>query len=166
MSENDEKPPVKEVTVRGYKPVDALSEETVAFTATIYLDGERAGEVSNHGRGGANRYHFADNDRRTAFFDYTQSWAQANGVTGEVADALIEKLCDDYELTNKARALLRLRTNTVILIERDPIWFTDEHSGAPDYYAQRELLVVPDGENPAELAAEHDAHAWRVIPTG
>lgn len=165
MSKDEQSTPVKEVTIRNYKPVDALSEETLAFTATIYLDGKRAGEASNHGRGAANRYHFSDHEQYKAFLVYTESWGQANGVTVEAADALIGKLCEDYELTREARALLNLRTNTVILIEKDPAWFTDDHSGAPAYYKDRQLLVVPDGEDPAALAAEKKADAWRVIST-
>ena len=35
----------------------ALSEETNAFSATVFIDGKRAGAVSNNGHGGAHRYH-------------------------------------------------------------------------------------------------------------
>jgi len=34
----------------------ALSEETYAFSATLYIEGKRAGEASNHGHGGPTDY--------------------------------------------------------------------------------------------------------------
>jgi hypothetical protein len=37
-----------------------LSEETLAFHAEIYVDGKRAGEVSNHGTGGPEEVHWID----------------------------------------------------------------------------------------------------------
>lgn len=160
-----EKPTVKAVTVRNYKPIDALSEETVAFTAQIRLDGRAAGTVRNQGTGGAHKYDFETRSDREAFLAYAESWARNNGVTGSPAEALIDQLCEDYQLTNEARALLKLRTNTVILIETGPVWITEDHSGTPAYYSDRQLLVVPDGEDPAALAAEKHADAWRVIPT-
>lgn len=165
MTKSTQPTPVNEVTIRNYKPVDALSEDSLAFTATIYLDGKRAGVATNQGHGAPNSYHFTDIERDRAFMAYAESWGQANGVSVEAADALIGKLCEDFELTKEARALLKLRTNTVILIEKGPRWFTDDHSGEPAYYAEPSLLVVPDGKDPATLAAEQNAHAWRVIPT-
>lgn len=41
-----------------------LSEETQAFAADVWIDGKRAGEVSNDGQGGPNRYHPWDIEQR------------------------------------------------------------------------------------------------------
>ena len=35
----------------------ALSEETACFEASVYIDGVKAGSVSNRGHGGSNEYH-------------------------------------------------------------------------------------------------------------
>ena len=40
--------------LKNYKSSAHLSEETVAFTATIYRDGKKVGTCSNHGTGGPN----------------------------------------------------------------------------------------------------------------
>lgn len=165
MSRDTQPTPVKEVTVRNYKPVYALSDETLAFTATIYLDGKRAGVASNQGHGAPNRYDFADREQYQAFLVYAEKWGQANEVTVEAADALIGALCEEYELRNQARRLLNLRSNTVILVEKGPVWFTDDHSGKPVGYEERQLVVVADGKEPATLASELNADAWRVIST-
>lgn len=42
-----------QIELRGIKHSAFASEETPCFGATVYLDGEKAGTVSNHGRGGA-----------------------------------------------------------------------------------------------------------------
>lgn len=44
-----------------------LSEETEAFTATMFIDGKKAAEVSNHGTGGSNNFHWYDHDARKQF---------------------------------------------------------------------------------------------------
>lgn len=45
------------IELRNIKRAAFASEETDCFTATVYIDGVRAGEVSNDGHGGCNRYH-------------------------------------------------------------------------------------------------------------
>jgi hypothetical protein len=165
MSKDTQPKPVGEVTIRSYRRVPQFSEETEAFTATIYLDGKKAGVATNRGQGAPNRYDFPDHERYTAFMAYAKAWGDTNGVIVEAADALIGGLCEDYQLANEARALLKLRANTVILVEKEPRWFTDDHSGDPAYYEDSTLLVVPDGVESATLAAERNAHTWRVIPT-
>lgn len=49
--------PMDRWSVRKYKPVNALSEETIAFTAEILLDGRKVIDASNQGHGGCNTYH-------------------------------------------------------------------------------------------------------------
>lgn len=48
------------ITLKNVKIAEFLSEETTAFSATIYLDGKRVGTASNQGHGGPNFYHFDD----------------------------------------------------------------------------------------------------------
>lgn len=45
------------ITLKNVKYSEFMSQETNCFEAAIYIDGKRAGEVSNDGHGGANRYH-------------------------------------------------------------------------------------------------------------
>lgn len=44
------------VELKNVKYIASMSEETHCFTATIYIDGVKAGEVSNRGQGGPNGY--------------------------------------------------------------------------------------------------------------
>jgi hypothetical protein len=51
-----ENPDVK-ITLKNLKIAQWASEETLCFRATVYVDGVKAGEVSNEGSGGPNSYH-------------------------------------------------------------------------------------------------------------
>lgn len=46
-----------QVELKNIKYAEFASEETSCFQAAIYIDGKRAGEVSNSGKGGCNNYH-------------------------------------------------------------------------------------------------------------
>ena len=45
-----------EITLKNVKHAEFMSHETECFQATVYIDGEKAGTVSNDGHGGANLY--------------------------------------------------------------------------------------------------------------
>lgn len=45
------------IELRNVKFISSMSEETNCFTASVYIDGKREGEVGNDGRGGCHRYH-------------------------------------------------------------------------------------------------------------
>lgn len=45
------------ITLKNIKYFPSLSEETHCFSATIYVDGVKAGEASNHGHGGSTEVH-------------------------------------------------------------------------------------------------------------
>lgn len=49
-----------EVAIKSLKVMESLSEETLCFTANIYVDGKKAGTASNCGHGGCTDYHFDD----------------------------------------------------------------------------------------------------------
>lgn len=65
------------IEIRNLKHSPSLSEETYAYTATIYIDGKPAFHASNHGQGGADMY------RPIAPFTYddekrVNEWLKAN----------------------------------------------------------------------------------------
>ena len=57
------------VELKNVKIAEFLSEETTAFTASVYIDGKRAGSVENHGTGGNNNV-FLEKEYRQPFADY------------------------------------------------------------------------------------------------
>ena len=46
-----------DIQLKNVKHAAFASEETDCFTATVYIDGKKSGEVSNEGCGGCNTYH-------------------------------------------------------------------------------------------------------------
>lgn len=45
------------ITLKNIKTYEEISDETLAFSATVYIDGKRVGTVQNQGCGGCNEYH-------------------------------------------------------------------------------------------------------------
>jgi hypothetical protein len=54
----EQTPPI--VTLKSLKVAEHLSQETTAFTATVYVDGRLAGHATNEGQGGPNCVCWAD----------------------------------------------------------------------------------------------------------
>lgn len=98
------------IELKKYKPSPRLSEETLAFTAEIWIDGKKAADVSNHGTGGPNNYHFTDRKVGEAFYAFCKAQPKLKtdyGLLDMDADLYIGELCNklDHEkwLTNKKK---------------------------------------------------------------
>lgn len=65
------------ITLKSLKIAKFLSQETTAFSATIYIDGRKAGTADNDGNGGPNRYHFDAFDGKKGYEieQELQAWA-------------------------------------------------------------------------------------------
>ena len=130
------------LTVKNYKHLEALSEETDCFTATLYLDGKRIGTAQNHGHGGETTYDFPSPAARDAFNAYAQEWVnsdevqsdpthQINGKCYASEESLVALACATYRREQKMKRSLKNRSGddytTAILIER-PVnaWAVDE----------------------------------------
>ena len=51
------------IDIKNLKVAEFLSEETVAFSVSLYWDGKKVGEASNDGHGGANRILLLENGK-------------------------------------------------------------------------------------------------------
>ena len=67
------------ITLKNFKHLARLSEETLCFTATVCIDGESAGFASNHGHGGCTIVNITDLSLRRMHED--EKWS-------EIVDAL------------------------------------------------------------------------------
>lgn len=61
------------VELKNVKVHNDMSEETACFSATIYIDGKKAGEARNQGHGGPTNYHILDPKLRLAFEAFANS---------------------------------------------------------------------------------------------
>lgn len=108
------------ITLKNLKIAKFLSEETLAFTATIYVDGKRVGEASNDGHGGPNRYHF--DDRKLG--QELEAWAKTlpptviEGMTLPMdLDGVIDELIEKAE--NEKYFARLCKKKTLFLLEGD-----------------------------------------------
>lgn len=61
------------IELKNIKVMNSLSEETVCFSASIYVDGKKAGQASNRGHGGNTDYRFTDRELEKRFEEYAKS---------------------------------------------------------------------------------------------
>ncbi len=100
------------IEVRNLKHSASLSDETYAYTATIYVDGKPAFHASNHGTGGPDMYHpiapftYADVKRVDEYLASTrpvEHHERADGSTFEM------KHCLEFEVGEQIDAILTKR---------------------------------------------------------
>ena len=84
---------IKTAELRGVKVIAAMSEESIAFTGSLYLNGKKAADLKNTGQGGCNEMRFSDHELEKAFCAYCESlpptppdqWAIDNGFPEPLA---------------------------------------------------------------------------------
>lgn len=82
--------------LKGVKINRGLSQETTAFSATLWLDGKPAAEVLNHGTGGSNILNFTDWGLRRKFDAYCGSLPPDDGLAMD-ADFFVSLLLERWE---------------------------------------------------------------------
>lgn len=87
------------LSLKGYKSVSWMSEETVCFTATVLIDGKIVGEANNEGHGGSTWIRFSS----PAAESYANEFAKAANAAdfgwpcdemkpSDLVDILVEKI--------------------------------------------------------------------------
>ena len=79
---------IESVELKGVKIASNMSEETVAFTGSLYINGKKAADLKNDGNGGANFAWFNDRELEKAFDAYCESLPQVEGSEGRRVYAL------------------------------------------------------------------------------
>ena len=64
---------IKTAVLKGVKIASNMSEETIAFTGALWINGKKAAELKNDGNGGANFAWFVDRELEKAFDAYCES---------------------------------------------------------------------------------------------
>lgn len=102
-------------TLKNLKVCEWASEETTCFTATMYVDGKRVGEVSNDGHGGCNSYGFDERKYATIasewlWNDHINTCNKYDLSAGDRAeftpdfDSLVCELVEQAELAKQVRS--------------------------------------------------------------
>jgi hypothetical protein len=64
---------IQAVELKNVKIYQGMSEETTAFTATLYINGKKAAHVKNDGRGGDNYPRFTDGELEKQFHAFCKN---------------------------------------------------------------------------------------------
>lgn len=150
--------------LRNIQVAEHMSQETLAFTARLELDGRPIGSVRNDGTGGCHIYSFTDPKGRDAFNRLVRAWATEEAATFEPDDQLVNELVERHEIQKDAIALAR-RTHVerVLCIRKQPIRLTSAPKARPIGWEQTYLIPLPDGTNPEDVAAAEQADDHFVI---
>lgn len=72
------------IELKNIKSHSSMSEETNAFSATLYVDGVKAGFVSNDGRGGSNRIELMNQQLLAPMLEWARSQPAVTSSFGEL----------------------------------------------------------------------------------
>ena len=94
--------------LKSVKVHQAMSEETLCFSATIYVDGKQAGAVTNRGHGGCHEYRWTDK----ATGERLKAWAEAQNlpIDLEQLDQIIYNLVSLTEVEKRLKRLCSKKT--------------------------------------------------------
>tara|TARA_Y100000004_G_C8870256_1_gene392989 strand:+ start:53 stop:520 length:468 start_codon:yes stop_codon:yes gene_type:complete len=98
------------IQVKNVKIHMDMSEETLCFSASVYMNGKRVGTASNRGHGGCNDY--SDRlDRREDINEWLEEanlvWADGDEVTFEKLDFVIGELVEDFDRQSQIKRWMR-----------------------------------------------------------
>lgn len=105
------------VTLKNVKIANHLSQETTAYTASIYLNGKRIGDVRNDGGGGCDMIHINAADR-TAFAAVVESEWTGDSLYEKAKDEeLMMRLLEKFETDRQTKRWTK--TQVVWRVEGD-----------------------------------------------
>jgi hypothetical protein len=104
------------IELKNVKYFAAGSDETNCFTATVYIDGVKAGDAQNHGTGGPTDVHPLTLEQKLNEYGATlpkkvHKFAEGDFEYEQNAETLIDELLDDYLIE---KDLKRRLTNRVL----------------------------------------------------
>lgn len=112
------------IALKNIKIHHGLSEETWAYTASVYLDGKRVGEVSNAGHGGPDNLSVADDKARERVRALQRQ--HEPGQYGE--DVLFGDMLNEHMLRQEARKAFRKGYSYVVFAGASMYGFKDRAS--------------------------------------
>ena len=87
-----------ELTLKNVKLMESMSEETTCFSASIYIGGERAGEVRNRGTGGPHEIDWCSDKNGSEWLGLAyEEWLKDQTVPFETFEGKIELLDNTHD---------------------------------------------------------------------
>lgn len=121
------------VGLKGYKEHKALSEETIAYTTKITLDGKVIGDAKNDGQGGADMIYIAPEHRA--------EWMNIINALGIDEEALVQGVAEELGEKKTADKLFKkdTRFRVVVAAKTNP-----EKIGDLTFYGTTEFRAFVD----------------------
>jgi len=149
-----------DITLKNVKIYAGLSEETIAFNASVYIDGKKVGEAKNAGHGGSNDVDVRDKDGRwnrdllkemeTEASKHT--WSYEGEAHNHSLDSYIGDLVSDVE---EQRALKRkCRTQTLFRNPKETYNFGEYHIIKSKFDAQVKAYLITKYGDKVEILNE------------
>jgi hypothetical protein len=106
--------------LRAIKTNRALSEETLYFSAKLFVDGKLAATVANRGTGGCNTYSWVSKETEAR----VNAWANQQDLEFkfECLDQIIDKLLSSAEVAARLRRLCRKETLFRLRNDKQGAW--------------------------------------------
>jgi hypothetical protein len=147
-----------QIELKSLKVNQRESQETLAFSANLYINGKKAATVGNHGTGGCNHYDFPDRATRHAFEAYAKQWGAERGETFEPADALIQDLIERADIAKVVRSNAKRGFPVTLVGMRGGM----EVAGRT-HYAQTVYLGLRSRDQVEEIAAKERLEAYEIM---
>lgn len=112
------------LAIKNYKEFKQLSEETVAFAASLYFDGKKVADAKNDGHGGPNYYYFTDRTVEQEVWAFAKAWGAEHGHAFEPLDSLIAFLAEEQDHLKIAKQMAKKGLPATLLIETKQGWST------------------------------------------
>lgn len=96
------------LTLSHIKEYKQLSDETLAFSCVLLLDGKKVGTAENTGKGGSNQYYWLDAEAGRAL--HTWARAQVTDFSFEHLDILISRMLDETLFQKKLKTWCKTKT--------------------------------------------------------
>ncbi len=157
------------ITLKNVKIAKFASEETLCFRATVLVDGKVAGEASNDGHGGANRYQpWSLRDTLTEYAASLPPWTAHGETHAHDADTAFGDVMDAWQIKKDFE---RAVAKKIVLVKTDGKLYTASVPKGSDLAAAAARFVGRTGitsvlnllPTDEALAAWTAAHA-RVAP--
>lgn len=105
------------IELKNIKVARSLSEETLAFTANLYVNGFHAYAVSNHGTGGCNSYYPVGKDVPSikSIEDDIVAQGKAKADDFEILDCYLGDLIEDEDARKRLRRMIK--SQIVVLVD-------------------------------------------------
>ncbi len=109
------------LTLKSFKTVKWMSEETTCFTASVFIDGKVIGEASNEGHGGSTFVRFVSKDAESTAEQFSKSINPADikgwefmSDTGFTIDCLVDIVVErEMQKKDTARIVAKIRRDAV-----------------------------------------------------